>query len=86
MTDARLWHPWLRINRVLRAIREVIDRRWDARLVTVKGDEPMVSDRVFHRDGQAICDFPTRGLRRATLSGGLGFCFTICAGQPSGIS
>ena len=39
------------------ALREVIDRRWDARLVTVKGDEPTVSDRVFHRDGQAICDF-----------------------------
>ncbi len=26
-TDARLWHPWLRINRVLRAMRH---ERWSA--------------------------------------------------------
>jgi hypothetical protein len=26
-TDARLWHPWLRINRVLRAM---LHERWSA--------------------------------------------------------
>ena len=26
-TDARLWHPWLRINRVLRAM---LTERWSA--------------------------------------------------------
>ena len=26
-TDERLWHPWLRINRVLRAMRQT---RWSA--------------------------------------------------------
>jgi hypothetical protein len=26
-TDARLWHPWLRINRVLRVI---LQTRWSA--------------------------------------------------------
>jgi hypothetical protein len=26
-TDARLWHPWLRINRVLRAM---LQSRWSA--------------------------------------------------------
>jgi hypothetical protein len=26
-TDARLWHPWLRINRVLRAM---LQTRWSA--------------------------------------------------------
>jgi hypothetical protein len=25
-TDARLWHPWLRIQRLLR---DVLDARWD---------------------------------------------------------
>ena len=27
-TDARLWHPWLRINRVLRVM---LQKRWSAR-------------------------------------------------------
>jgi hypothetical protein len=27
MTDARLWHPWLRINRVLRVM---LHTRWSA--------------------------------------------------------
>jgi hypothetical protein len=27
VTDARLWHPWLRINRVLRVM---LDTRWSA--------------------------------------------------------
>jgi hypothetical protein len=27
MTDARLWHPWLRINRVLRVM---LHTRWNA--------------------------------------------------------
>ena len=27
MNDARLWHPWLRINRVLRVMRQT---RWSA--------------------------------------------------------
>jgi len=26
-TDARLWHPWLRINRILRAM---LHERWSA--------------------------------------------------------
>ena len=32
MNDARLWHPWLRINRVPR---EVLHTRWSAEAWTV---------------------------------------------------
>ena len=31
MNDARLWHPWLRINRVLRAM---LHERWGAEAFT----------------------------------------------------
>jgi len=38
-TDARLWHPWLRINRVLRVM---LQTRWST--------EAQASDRAAERD------------------------------------
>jgi hypothetical protein len=34
-TDERLWHPWLRINRVLRAM---LHERWSAEASQVKAE------------------------------------------------
>jgi hypothetical protein len=34
-TDARLWHPWLRINRVLRVM---LQARWGAKASQVKAE------------------------------------------------
>jgi hypothetical protein len=34
MTDARLWHPWLRINRVMRVM---LQTRWSGGVVAGQG-------------------------------------------------
>jgi len=72
MTDARLWHPWLRINRVLRraprtvtklALQHPLDAPDIARTAGVKGDDDVVRcvvryDRVpeRRRDAAATVD------------------------------
>jgi hypothetical protein len=53
MNDARLWHPWLRINRVLRVM---LHTRWNAAWAQVKA-EFKASRRPAERD-------PTRGVVR----------------------
>jgi hypothetical protein len=51
-TDARLWHPWLRINRVLRVM---LHTRWSAKAWSQVRVELKASTRAAQRD-------PARGL------------------------
>jgi hypothetical protein len=46
-TDARLWHPWLRINRVLRVM---LQTRWSAETWSVVGVEIQEGARAPQRD------------------------------------
>ena len=52
MIDARLWHPWLRINRVLRVM---LQTRWSAEAWSVVRVEFKRAIRAAKRD-------PARGL------------------------
>jgi len=46
-TDARGWHPWLRINRVLRTM---LHTRWSAGGVVADPDRVQAGARVAERD------------------------------------
>jgi integrase len=46
-----------RETRQLPTLAEVIERRWQARLISSNGDSPRVCDLVFHRAGEPIRDF-----------------------------
>ena len=56
MTDARLWHPWLCINRVLRVM---LQTRWSAEAWSVVKIESHAGARAAERDsarGPNVCD------------------------------
>jgi hypothetical protein len=55
-TDARLWHPWLRINRVLRVM---LHTRWSAEAWAEVKAEFKASRRAAERD-------PTRSSKQAS--------------------
>jgi integrase len=50
-------------------IREVIERRWQARLINGKGDSPRISDLVFHRAGEPVLDFRGAWTKAVTAIG-----------------
>ena len=57
---ARLWHPWLRINRVLRVM---LHTRWSAEAwaeICIRGAEPSVDQSRCGLEGQEL---PRRGSR-----------------------
>jgi hypothetical protein len=54
MNDARLWHPWLRINRVLRVM---LHTRWSTEAwPQVKVESKGRSERSGARGGSTRCD------------------------------
>ena len=60
MNDARLWHPWLRINRVLRVM---LHTHWSAEAWSVIVDRIQEGSRAAERD-------PARGVVQTDV----GFC------------
>jgi hypothetical protein len=57
MNDTRLWHPWLRINRVLRAM---LHTHWSAESVVAGQGRVQKSARAAERD-------PARGVVQLTF-------------------
>jgi hypothetical protein len=62
---------------------ELIDRRWESRLLEKNGDV-RVAVLVFHRDGKPVGDFKRPGLPPVRLQAFPTSCSTTCGALPPG--